>query len=91
MGAFWRGRTSFTHRRYHRRMTDDLFRADAYLRACEARILRIDDSGIVLDRTVAATGISPVVDDPILYVRVGTASGVAGSGIDVVVVIEPLP
>lgn len=33
-------------------MTDDLFRADAYLRACEARILRIDDAGVVLDRTV---------------------------------------
>jgi misacylated tRNA(Ala) deacylase len=33
-------------------MTDDLFRADAYLRTCEARILRIDEAGIVLDRTV---------------------------------------
>ncbi|MEJ8823842.1 alanyl-tRNA editing protein [Variovorax humicola] len=33
-------------------MTDDLFRTDAYLRECEARILRIDESGIVLDRTV---------------------------------------
>jgi misacylated tRNA(Ala) deacylase len=33
--------------------TDDLFRADAYLRECEARILHIDDEGgIVLDRTV---------------------------------------
>jgi misacylated tRNA(Ala) deacylase len=52
VGAFWRGRTAIAHRRYHRRMTDDLFRADAYLRACEARILRIDDAGIVLDRTV---------------------------------------
>ena len=52
VGAFWRGRTSFAHRRYHRRMTDDLFRADAYLRTCEARVLRIDDTGIVLDRTV---------------------------------------
>ena len=52
VGAFWRGRTSFAHRRYHRRMTDDLFRADAYLRSCDARIVRIDDTGIVLDRTV---------------------------------------
>ncbi|BEP66182.1 alanyl-tRNA editing protein [Variovorax sp. V35] len=52
VGAFRRARTSFAHRRYHRRMTDDLFRADAYLRTCEARILRIDDTGIVLDRTV---------------------------------------
>lgn len=33
-------------------MTDDLFRADAYLRSCDARVLRIDDAGIVLDRTV---------------------------------------
>jgi len=33
-------------------MTDDLFRADAYLRSCDARIVRIDDTGIVLDRTV---------------------------------------
>ena len=33
-------------------MTDDLFRADAYLRTCEARVLRIDDTGVVLDRTV---------------------------------------
>ncbi len=34
-------------------MTDDLFRADAYLRTCDARIQRIDDEGgIVLDRTV---------------------------------------
>jgi misacylated tRNA(Ala) deacylase len=33
-------------------MTDDLFRADAYLRECDARIVRIDEAGIVLDRTV---------------------------------------
>jgi misacylated tRNA(Ala) deacylase len=33
-------------------MTDDLFRADAYLRECEARVVRIDEAGIVLDRTV---------------------------------------
>ncbi len=33
-------------------MTHDLFRADAYLRECEARIVRIDDAGLVLDRTV---------------------------------------
>ena len=34
-------------------MTDDLFRADAYMRECDARILRIDENGgIVLDRTV---------------------------------------
>jgi misacylated tRNA(Ala) deacylase len=33
-------------------MTDDLFRSDAYLRECEARVLRVDEAGIVLDRTV---------------------------------------
>jgi misacylated tRNA(Ala) deacylase len=33
-------------------MTDDLFRSNAYLRECEARIVRIEDDGIVLDRTV---------------------------------------
>jgi misacylated tRNA(Ala) deacylase len=33
-------------------MTHDLFRADGYLRACAARIERLEPSGIVLDRTV---------------------------------------
>ncbi|RZI78529.1 MAG: alanyl-tRNA editing protein [Variovorax sp.] len=34
-------------------MTEDLFRTDAYLRECDARILRTgDDGSIVLDRTV---------------------------------------
>jgi misacylated tRNA(Ala) deacylase len=37
---------------YHRAMTEDLFRADAYLHDCEARVLRIEENGIVLDRTV---------------------------------------
>jgi misacylated tRNA(Ala) deacylase len=37
---------------YHHAMTDELFRSDAYLRDCEARILRVEESGIVLDRTV---------------------------------------
>ncbi|AJF00333.1 alanyl-tRNA editing protein [Pandoraea apista] len=32
--------------------TEALFRQDAYLRACEARITHIDESGIMLDRTV---------------------------------------
>lgn len=56
-----------------------------------AALTGLTDNTIVLDRTVAATGISPIVDDPVLYIRTGTASGVAGSGIDVVVVVEPLP
>jgi misacylated tRNA(Ala) deacylase len=33
-------------------MTDELFRADGYLRECEATVLRADEAGIVLDRTV---------------------------------------
>lgn len=33
-------------------MTADLFRSDAYLRECEAQLLRIDEDGLVLDRTV---------------------------------------
>ncbi|SFN24459.1 alanyl-tRNA editing protein [Variovorax sp. OV329] len=33
-------------------MTEDLFRSDAYLRECAAKVLRIDENGIVLDRTV---------------------------------------
>ncbi len=33
-------------------MTQDLFRQDAYLTHCEALVTRIDESGIVLDRTV---------------------------------------
>ncbi len=33
-------------------MTQDLFRVDAYLHECEARIVRVGPGGIVLDRTV---------------------------------------
>jgi len=32
--------------------TDALFRRDSYLRSCEARITHIDESGVMLDRTV---------------------------------------
>ena len=62
VGAFWRGRTPIAHRRYHRRMTDDLFRADAYLRACEARILRIDEAGIVLDREMLRSELQGILE-----------------------------
>lgn len=57
----------------------------------DAALTGLTGSTIVLDRTVAATGISPIVDDPILYIRVGTASGVANSVIDVAVEISALP
>jgi misacylated tRNA(Ala) deacylase len=33
-------------------MTQDLFRSDAYLRECEARVVCVDETGIVLDCTV---------------------------------------
>ena len=33
-------------------MTEDLFRADAYLKDCTATVMAIDEHGIVLDRTV---------------------------------------
>lgn len=39
-------------RRYHPGMTEDLFRTDAYLRQCEARVLAVGAEGVVLDRTV---------------------------------------
>jgi len=45
---------------------------------------------VVSDRTVAATGVTPAVLDPILYVRIGTASGVAGTSIRGYIVVEPL-
>ena len=48
-------------------------------------------ANVVSSRTVAATGVTPVVADDVLYVRVGTASGVAGSTIDVAIVGLELP
>jgi misacylated tRNA(Ala) deacylase len=33
-------------------MTEELFRADAYLKSCEARVTAVDGAGIRLDRTV---------------------------------------
>jgi len=33
-------------------MTQDLFREDAYLKECAATVVRVDEQGIVLDRTV---------------------------------------
>ncbi len=33
-------------------MTELLFYQDAYLRTCEAQVLRVDETGIVLDRTI---------------------------------------
>jgi len=33
-------------------MTEELFREDAYLKSCEARVVAVSDAGIELDRTV---------------------------------------
>lgn len=46
---------------------------------------------VVSERTVAATGVTPKVSDDKLYVRIGTASGVAGTTVDVVVYGYELP
>lgn len=57
----------------------------------DAALLGLTGSTIVLDRTVAATGISPLVTGANLYIRVGTASGVANSVVDVAIEISALP
>ena len=57
----------------------------------DAALTGVTGPTVVSDRTVAATGVTPVVTSPLLYVRIGTASGVAGTTVDVAVVIEPLP
>ena len=46
---------------------------------------------IVSERTVAATGVTPKVTDDKLYIRVGTASGVAGTTVDVAIYGYELP
>ena len=48
-------------------------------------------ANVVSSRTVAATGVTPVLSDDLLYIRVGTPSGVAGSTIDVAIVGLELP
>lgn len=46
---------------------------------------------VVQEMTVAATAVTPAVTADKLYVRVGTASGVAGSTVDVVIYGYSLP
>ena len=48
-------------------------------------------STIVSSRTVAATGTTPLVTAKTLYIRTGTASGVTGSGVDVIIEYSVLP
>lgn len=57
----------------------------------DAALTGVTGATVVSDRTVAATGVTPIVTDPNLYIRIGTASGVTGTSVDVVIVYEPLP
>lgn len=57
----------------------------------DAALTGLSGSTIVLERTVAATAITPIVSDANLYIRVGTASGVTASVIDVTVEYSALP
>ncbi|GAA0781483.1 alanyl-tRNA editing protein [Roseibium denhamense] len=60
-------------------MTTHLFRDDAYLRSCEAKVLGVNDrGGIVLDRTVFyATGGGQPGDSGILEFEDGSTLGIA--------------
>lgn len=49
----------------------------------DAALTGLTANTVVLSSTVAATARTPKVTAPTLYFRTGTASGVAGSGIDV--------
>jgi len=57
----------------------------------DAALTGLSGNTIALDRTIAATALSPVPADPNLYIRVGTASGVAASIVDVVIEYSALP
>jgi hypothetical protein len=48
-------------------------------------------ANVVSSRTIAATATTPVVTSDFLTIRVGTASGVAGSTIDIVIAGYALP
>jgi hypothetical protein len=57
----------------------------------DAALTGLTGSTIVLDRTVAATALTPIVTDANLYIRIGTASGVANSVFDVCIEYTVLP
>lgn len=64
-------------------MTDELFRADAYLKSCEATVAAIVEGTIVLDRTVfyPESGGQPG-DRGVLSLADGTAVPIVGAGKD---------
>lgn len=57
----------------------------------DAALTGLTGSTIVLSLSPAATALTPIVTDPNLYIRVGTASGVALSLIDVAIEYSVLP
>src|SRR5579864_6398299 len=61
-----------------RSMTELLFRDDAYLRACEARVIGADERGIRLDRTVFyPQGGGQAGDSGVLRLADGTVIAIA--------------
>lgn len=56
-----------------------------------AAMTTLTGNTVVSDRTVAATALTPKVTASTLYIRVGTASGVTGSGVDVAIEYSVLP
>lgn len=59
-------------------MTQELFREDAYLKECTAAVLRVDEQGIVLDRTVFyPLGGGQAGDSGVLVLADGTALRIA--------------
>lgn len=56
-----------------------------------AALTGLTGSTIVLDRTVAATALTPLVTATRIYLRTGTASGTTGTVIDVAIEYSVLP
>ena len=73
-------------------MTEPLFREDAYLRECAARVVRVGEGGVVLDRTVFyATGGGQPGDSGTLVWEGGAlpvATAVKGEGAEIVHVVD---
>lgn len=57
----------------------------------DAAMAALTGNTVVNAATVAATATTPKVTAANLYIRIGTASGVAGSGIDVMIEYSVLP